>query len=197
MDEYGEIYQFPTSPNSVGCVNGIGTNLDSGIDMGLHLAFITNHNVTVTHAATFGLANDALRYTLGRRGIAGEAVKKIHENWNEHFNKNPGEYMFWECHSCGVVDTRNALLTFPKHLRERIVIVAVAPGCFISKHLCASVVHLVSSCDIVPRLDPIGCYINRDTIEVIKGRGLTDHYIRNPIYTPHVRRHFENFKIVR
>ena len=185
---------YPTSSNSVGCVNGVANNLEDAMNMALHFATLLDHDITFTHAASFGLPLDAVRYTLSRRGFVGEVVKKIHENWDRHFDKNPGKYLFWICHSCGVVDTRNALKAYPPHLRDRIVILALAPGGFIESDLCAAVLHVVSSYDPVPRLDPIGWIRCSHTIEVVKGQGFTDHLVTHNMYKDATINYYQLFK---
>lgn len=45
------------------------------------------------------------------------------------------------CHSQGAVHIRNALIDYSPELRERIIVVAIAPGAYVYKEICASVIH--------------------------------------------------------
>ena len=135
-----------------------------------------------------------LHSTMGRMGIVTDAVSNIHDNWNRHFTQFPEKDLFWMCHSGGAIDTRNALASFPKDLRDRIHVLAIAPGGFIDKHLCKSILHVVSSMDPVPKMDPIGWARCRDTILVLKGSSVTDHYIQNRMYKEEIIKQYEFFK---
>ena len=134
-----------------------------------------------------------LHSTMGRMGIVTDAVSNIHDNWNRYFTQFPKKDLFWMCHSGGAIDTRNALASFPKDLRDRIHVLAIAPGGFIDKHLCKSILHVVSSMDPIPKMDPIGWARCRDAVVVLKGSGITDHYIQNKMYVNQIKDNYENF----
>ena len=52
----------------------------------------------------------------------------------------------------------------PPELRDRIIVVAVAPFKYIDKELCKRVIHLVSKGDKIAYMDREGMEKNRDTI---------------------------------
>ena len=91
---------------------------------------------------------------------------------------------------------RNALRTMPKELRDRIYVIAVAPGAYIDAELCGGIVHLVSQRDIVPWSDFAGRLRCRDTIEYLspdQDAPLFDHGFDSPTYTKPLEKHITRF----
>ena len=178
----------------IGYVNGVGTDLTAALQTGYELGYLLDTNVIVTHVPSFTVGADLLKCTMGRMGIATEAVHKIHENWTNYFTNYPDKDLFWVCHSGGAIDTRNALASYPNELCQRINVLAIAPGGFMDDHLCKSIVHIVSSMDPVPKTDPIGWARCRDNIVVLRGNGITDHYILNNMYAQDIKEYYNEFK---
>ena len=87
------------------------------------------------------------------------------EQWYEFFKNAGPDALFLQIgHSDGCTNIRNGLIDFPEDLRQRIVVLGVAPGSFIDKELCRRVVHLCSHWDPVPKTDMAGMERCRDTI---------------------------------
>ena len=178
----------------VGFLNGVGNGYNDCLESSTHLGILLNHNVMITHSGTFGPFYDYERYLCARFGFTCEITTKIHESWNRYFDKNPDGYIFWVCHSRGAVDTANALATFSEELRQRIVVVAVAPGGLIDPNLCHSVVHLIASEDLVPRLDPYNWSKYSHTFKRVQGSStFGDHSFNNEIYADPLAFLYRNF----
>lgn len=110
----------------------------------------------------------------------------LREEWDEKFKKlNPGEPILHIAHSHGVLITRNALMGYPEDLRNRIFVLAIAPGAYISNHLCAGVKHYVSY-DFVPIYDSPGKAMakSQGTYHwLVSDHGLPkDHSFKNSTY---------------
>ena len=173
----------------------MGNKLKQAHNSQIYLAKLANHNMVWVHSPTYGPFWDGMRYGLGKLNVCTETVKEIKSLWYKYFKDHPDGYISWTCHSRGVLDTRNALKAFPEDLRERIVILAVAPGCFIDKSLCGSVTHLVSR-DLVPGLSPIDMLRCWDTIKFVNPHPkapVNDHPLLSPTYRPHIRRFYNKF----
>ena len=88
--------------------------------------------------------------------------------WNSFFEKSSASAKFlMVCHSQGAIHVRNALLDYPPELRERIIVVAIAPGGYIYQQTCAQVIHYRNASkwrDFVPRIDKKGIARSKETI---------------------------------
>ncbi len=96
---------------------------------------------------------------MGLNYIATEPVRQLHKMWNSFFDKSSANAKFLMiCHSQGAIHVRNALLDYPPELRDRILIVAIAPAAYIYKEACAKVIHYRAEWwrDIVPMCDRVG-----------------------------------------
>lgn len=178
-------YSFNETPGILfGGVTGICCDYTSSQNSFVHLATLANQNFVGVHSATFGPAWDLFRCITGRQRIATETVQKIHEVWYNFFKDNPNGRICWTAHSRGCIDTRNALLSFPKNLRKRISLIAVAPGCFIERFLCRDVRHLVSRGDVIPFTDLEGMLRCAGTIDFVQaGTSLLDsHTLTSSVY---------------
>ncbi len=190
-------YHFPETPGLLYMgSNGIMNNYQDFQTNLLHMAQLADRNFVGVHAASYGFRWDLVRAAAGKLGIATEAVQLIHQVWNNFFLANPNGRIFFETHSRGAIDLRNALLTYPPHLRERITVLAIAPAQFIEGYLCESVLHLVSR-DIVPCSDPLGMHKNRANIEFVSpspSASLLDHTCTSPSYILKARGYCRNFQ---
>jgi len=91
------------------------------------------------------------------------------------------------CHSQGAIHVRNALLDYPPELRERILIVAIAPAAYIYQETCAKVIHYRAEWwrDFVPRFDRAGAKREKDSIFTLKSHpdaSIFDHEFISPTY---------------
>lgn len=102
-------------------------------------------------------------------------------------------------HSQGAVIGRNALELVHPDKRERIHVIAVAPGGYIDRHLCGSVVHLVSDGDIVHYIDFLGAARNGKTTTVLprdaNAKGWIDHEFKSPTFELEIRKQIKNVLI--
>ncbi len=76
-------------------------------------------------------------------------------------------------------------MTYPEELRQRIMVVAIAPGAYIDDKYAYQVTHYRSTRDIVPLLDFVGAFRCRDSTVVLKPHPNApwfDHSINSPTY---------------
>lgn len=192
-----ETYNFRESKSYiVAMVNGIDTTKAEFKDNLLYLGKVINHNVVGIHSPSYGFRYDALRYQLASVGLASESSAKVQKLFTRYFSANPNGHILLYCHSRGVVDTRNALLTYPKELRNRIKVLAIAPGGFIPRSICASIAHLVCLQDVVPYLSFLTMLQSIHTTTFVSGNfktPLKNHSFQNEIYREEIETHYENF----
>ena len=115
-----------------------------------------------------------------------EAVKNLQARWDAHFlHAGPGSFLYHECHSEGAIITRNALMRYPEELRQRIIVVAIAPGAYIDDKYAHSVTHYRSTADIVPLFDFVGalrCSHSTVVLSPHPKAPIFDHSISSPTY---------------
>jgi isopentenyl phosphate kinase len=61
------------------------------------------------------------------------------QKWSEFHHRNadqPSAKILHFCHSQGTLHTKNALLRLPKEIRDRVIVVAIAPAAVVPKKLC-------------------------------------------------------------
>lgn len=99
------------------------------------------------------------------------------------------------CHSQGAIHVRNALLDYPHEIRDRIFVVAIAPGAYIHDRTCARVIHYVSR-DVIPDLDWEGAKKSRHTtvkLDPDAEASFFDHTILSPTYRRPIKNHITEF----
>ncbi len=102
------------------------------------------------------------------------------------------------CHSQGAVHVRNALLDYSPELREKILVVAIAPAAYIYQETCSQVIHYRAEWwrDIFPRLDRAGARREKDTIVTLRSHQdapYFDHTFMSPTYQESLQHHIRRY----
>lgn len=142
----------------VGFVNGIKNSKQDFLNTLAYLGELTSVNCVGVHSVSYGFCIDAFCYSqaLFLRNCY-DTIPQIHKMLDDFFKQASANATFLlYCHSRGVLYTALALEQYPEELRQRINVVAIAPGGYIREGLCKSVVHYVSKADIVPCIDRVG-----------------------------------------
>jgi RHS repeat-associated protein len=125
-----------------------------------------------------------------------KSVKAQQKAWDAFLLNSKGLYLHF-CHSEGAIITRNAIETYPEELRQRIIIVAIAPAGYIDDKYAYSVIHYRSTRDIVPLLDVTGairCRHSTVVLEPHKDAPLFDHSFDSPTYSKVKEYHINEYK---
>ncbi len=145
---------------------------------------------TGIYNSTHGLW-DFLECIVNILGFNTKPVTLLQHEWDEYFKNCPeGGIIIHYCHSQGAILTRNALRGYDETLRQRIHVIAVAPGAYIDENLCGSIVHLVSKNDIVPWCDLPGRIRNKHNIVLLDRHpdaSYFDHAFQSPTYRQPVK----------
>ncbi len=83
------------------------------------------------------------------------------KKWTEFHEKNsdkPDAKILHFCHSQGTIHTRNALMDLPKEIRDRIIVVSLAPAAVIPAKMCFKSFNYASDRDIVHLGDTLSSY---------------------------------------
>ena len=182
--KYGQVY--------VTSVNGIGNSLE---DSQSNYAYAANMAEGCSgcgvYNATHGAWDSLEAFANICLGIRTKPADLLAETWRDYFNNCPEDGIIIHCcHSQGTAHTKGALALLDPELRERVHVIAVAPSSYIDRELCGSVKHLVSRWDIVPWIDVIGRWRNRDTITLLDrhpSAGYFDHPFQSPTYEKTIR----------
>lgn len=119
--------------------------------------------------------------------------------WNSFFEKSSANAKFLMiCHSQGALHVRNALLDYPPELRERILVVAIAPAAYIYSETCAKVISYRAEWwrDFVPRIDRAGGRREMSSIITLASdpnASAFDHEFMSPTYQERLQRHIKNY----
>lgn len=184
----------------IGFINGVWNDFKSARSSAQYVSRLAGgYNIHGVYNATHGTDVDIFECVLGLNFIATEPVRQLHKMWNSFFEKSSASSKFLMiCHSQGAIHVRNALLDYPPDLRERILVVAIAPGGYIYKETCANVIHYRAEWwrDFVPTLDGNGA--GREIDKTVKLNSHTeapsfDHEFMSPTYQERLRWHITNF----
>lgn len=192
---------LPNLPNDlgIGFINGIWNDFKGSKEGAEYVSRLAGGcNVHAVYNATHGKM-DLPECLMGLDYIATEPVRQLHRMWNSFFEKSSANAKFlMVCHSQGAIHVRNALLDYPPELRERILVVPIAPAAYIYKETCAKVFHYRAECwrDFVPRLDRAGANREKDSIITLASDSKAsafDHEFMSPTYQARLRQHITNY----
>lgn len=111
----------------------------------------SGRNVELVYSPTNGAIQDLVEAVHGRAGYSSNAADQLARRLEEvHMLMSPADAILVISHSRGNIDLRNALIRVSPEVRERVIVLAIAPAIFIEKELCRQVTHFVSSKDPVP-----------------------------------------------
>ena len=184
----------------VAFINGINHKPDRALKCSSLLSSMAGGcNVYTIYNPTDGLLEDLRQCFFELVNFRTSApVFKLHEKWDEFFSncKRDDEFFLQFCHSQGAIQVRNALMLYPPELRERIVVVAIAPGAYITQNLCGKVFHYVSRRDIVPLFDRRGKRLEKDTLIRLNPHPTVrffDHHFLSPTYRTAIHHHLKQY----
>lgn len=173
-------------------INGIQVTRQWAQKHAEHLSHVLgDRRVTFIHNPTQGWIKDMYRFIRSAFGArvtpSAEILASI---WKSKIKQ--GKTIVHIPHSEGCAITNIALHLLTPQEREKINIIAVAPGKYISKDLCNKVVHLVSYQDFVPFFDWYGRFQadSEGTVEFLrpnKPQRFPDHYIYCDVYQKRIQ----------
>lgn len=188
-----------TNDLRIGFINGIWNNFKASKESAEYVARLAGgSNVHAVHNATHGQM-DLAECLMGLNYTATEPVRQLHKMWSSFFEKSSANAKFLMiCHSQGAIHVRNALLDYPPELRERILVVAIAPAAYIYQETCAKVIHYRAEWwrDIVPRFDSVGAKRAKDSVVTLASHpkaSAFDHEFMSPTYQERLQHHIRRY----
>lgn len=148
------LYRQELAEGQICFINGMCTTFHAAREMALRLSHNSaqDRNVHCVYSATSDPASDVASGILGQGGIATPAVPLLLDQWQDFFETHGDSRLLQICHSRGAIEVNNALALLPPHLRQRIMVIAIAPACLIPEEMAFRVVNLVISSDPVPQI---------------------------------------------
>jgi RHS repeat-associated protein len=184
----------------IGVINGMNNTKAEAEANAWYISQLSGgYNVHAVYNATHGKVCDLVESKLGLNYKATEPVRQLHQMWNNFFDQSSADAAFLMiCHSQGAIHVRNALLDYPPDLRDRIIVVGIAPGGYIYKETCAQVTHYRAPGyrDFVPHLDGEGKRRSKDTTVVLnshKDADWHDHSLKSPTFEADLRRNLDRY----
>ncbi len=170
----------------IGFINGINTNFEGAYKSAVKLSeYAQGREISGVYNATnlsgpmancvlpkkhrsLSLGLDVVECLLGHMGIPTTPVAFLQEVWTRFILTHGPDAKFLQlCYSGGAIHVKNALSTLSERDRQRIIVVAIAPGAIVPDELCYRSYNYVSSRDIVPYLDVIGQLRYGDQLTVL------------------------------
>lgn len=139
----------------IGGINGINTPLDCAVGHADYIAQLaSNQSIDWVYNNSHGVLGDVAEvFTQNYFGISLNTANLLANNWiafDKENRHNPKAKYLQLCHSQGAIHVRNALMNVPKKIRNRVVVVAIAPAAIISKRICFQSFNYASKKDLVP-----------------------------------------------
>ena len=139
------------------------------------------------HNASHNKFFDLLDCAAGFIRASSPPVNLLVNLWKELDKLHPPHVKFFHvCHSQGSLETRNSLEFLPKSIRERIIVLAIAPATIIPKKMCHRSFNYATRLDIVPYIDLYNRIRYRKQITILKSHSSVspwmDHSFNSPTY---------------
>ena len=150
------VYEY-SNPFEITFINGIGVRLKKKKKYGEYLAQLTDKRVTTIYNPDLGFYRNIWRYIqeIFCSRVTPAAIV-LAKQWRSKMAEN-NKSIIHIAHSEGCAITKLARTLLAPHEREKLYIIAVAPGGYIPKDdFCPGVVHYVSPLDPIPYFDSAG-----------------------------------------
>jgi hypothetical protein len=179
------LYRREPNRGSIGYHNGISTTFDLAKSNAARLSdqCCQGHNIHGTYSATVNTQWDLISATLGQGTTSTPGVLQLLDRWQDFFEENPTGHLLQICHSRGAIEVNNALTQLPREKQQRIIVIAVAPACFIPTSSAKKVVNLVIPSDPVPKVALNRHLPNPNTMVLGEhSDGQNSHFLLGPSY---------------
>ena len=136
-------------------INGMNTSFSQAMDHAEYLkSFTPEQSISWVYNHSNSPAVDLAEvFTLNYLGCSPNTEKLLLEQWTAFHNdkrSNENVKVLQFCHSQGAIHVRNTLATAPKEVRNRVIVVAIAPAAVVTDDLCHQSFNYASKKDIVP-----------------------------------------------
>ena len=204
-------------PNlGIGGINGMLTEPSGGFS---HASYVTELAGGISINWTYNHTNGPLDivevFAMNYLGFSPNTARELGNVWTRFHEKhldNPNVKYLQLCHSQGAIHTLNALINLPKEIRDRVIVVAIAPAVLIPKALCFDSSNYACKGDPVPlgKMISVGLFTSMESaspqleelllrrqnelilLDAIPGNG-SRHDLQNEAFKPFIRQHLEEY----
>jgi hypothetical protein len=205
-------------PNlGIGGINGMNTKLDYALGHATYLQqFASGVDLDWVYNCSHGPIADAVEIFANYMGYSPNTANLLRNTWTEfHFanNTNSNIKYLQYCHSQGAIHVRNALAGLPKEIRDRVIVVAIAPGAIIPDDMCYRSFNYACKGDPVPlgEFIPAGAFdtneigmspkmrevmTNQEQLIVLQSHPASTgigHDFRDPTFAAVIKQHMEDY----
>src|SRR3989344_9052547 len=176
----------------IGGINGMNTSLDKAKDHARYLqSFTLNQSIDWMYNHSNGPVIDLAEvFFMNYLGSSPNTGKLMREQWtafHEENRDNPNAKYLQFCYSQGTIEVRNELVNAPEEIRDRVIVVAIAPGAIVPEDICYKSFNYASKNDVVP-LGEMAFYGALDSNEVGISKPLeraVEHHKQLILLEPH------------
>lgn len=135
-------------------INGINTTYEEASAHAKYMEnFVPDHGIDWVYNRSHGTLIDLSEaFFLNYAGISPNTGQLLAENWimfhEENVDRPQAKYLQF-CHSQGAIHVRNTLEKVPNEVRDRIIVVAIAPAAIVPKKSCYDSFNYASKKDLV------------------------------------------------
>ena len=145
----------------------------------------------------FSILADILECGIGHVGFHTSPVQLLKNQWN-HFiaTHSPCAKFLQPCHSGGALHVKNALLTSPESVRQRIIVLAIAPAVIVPEELCFKSYNYISRRDFVTHLDLAGKLKYGGELHILEPHpeaSFWDHEFLSPTFRDPIQGHINDY----
>ncbi len=185
------------SNGAIGFINGINNNkIQARLSVQQLSQYVQGAKIYGIHNAS-NFVTDVLECGLGHIGFHTPTVQLLKNKWTHLIASHGPQAKFLEiCHSGGAIHLKNALLTSPESVRQRIIALAIAPAAIIPRRLCFRSDNYVSKNDIVTHLDVWGKRRYGNELHVLEPHpdaNKWDHEFLSPTFEGRIQEHIDDY----
>lgn len=193
-----QVGSFDLPNGAIGFVNGIANTKEESMAKARYLSqYAGGAKVYGVYNASNSIIGDLIDSGLGRIGIMTPPTQKIKDEWHSFFSvSGPKAKFFQLCHSHGATHVKNALLTSPTEVRQRIIVLAIAPAEIVPRKLCFQSYNYMSRRDFVTHFDIVGKMRYRDEVIILaphQDASFFDHDFSSPTFAEPIERRIKNY----
>ncbi len=143
----------------IGWINGINNTFEVAKRSGVYLQTLSDgHTISGIYNRTHTVAIDLLESSLlNHNGYSPVTNQLLQNEWTAFHETNRGNSsakLLQICHSQGALHVKNALENCPPEVRDRVIVIAIAPAAIVPKRLCFKSYNYASEKDIIYQFDP-------------------------------------------
>jgi len=193
-----QVGSFDLPNGAIGFTNGINNTRDQFLESAGQLSqYAQGAKIYGIYNRTNLLPVDVVECGFGHIGFHTPPVQLLKNKWNHLIATHGPQAKFLEiCHSGGADHLKNALLSSPESVRQRIIVLAIAPSVIIPSSLCYRADNYISRRDFVTHLDVLGKIKYGNELHILEAHpdaNYWDHEFSSPTFAKTIERHIIDY----